>query len=289
MTHSLRRLLFSTVAVSTAVVLVACGGGSSNDASEVSEETTTSKVANELVDSPPTFDKPEERFSEIEAEGCGPMMEEWGHDMAIFLSFINEGTWESVATEFTPTTVAENQNACEIKVTNSGIENTPGGDANNYSVTVTALTADNNPIDTGAVNELWQLREGEEKSPEISPDQLANTSPLLESSYAFATAQGDPEFNGTFRSQKTMAEGFFQVGDTQVAAYTEVPYPTEEDPQPQGGAWAAVTTDEEQLDTKRNSGSAARQLANVITWRMNNALSASQDKDYYRIQDNERF
>lgn len=286
MTHSLRRLLFSTVAASTAVVLVACGGGSSNDASEVSEETTTSKVPNEPVTSPPAFSTATDRIAEIENEGCGPMMEEWGHDMAVFTAGVNDGNWETVQTEFTPTTVAENQNACEIKVTDSGIVGTVGGDLNNYTVTITGLNAENNPIDANATNELWQLSLGEEKNPDISPDQLANVSPLMESAYAFATAQGDPEFNGRYHNSYQRAMGFFHSGNTHVAAYTDAYAYTNSEAKPERGAWAAVTTDEPQQDTKRISGSAAGQMANIWTWNMNNQMRSD---DFYKIQDREMY
>lgn len=284
MTHPIRRILFGTVAASTAVVLVACGGGSSNDASEGSEETTTSKVPNEPVTSPPAFSTPTDRIAEIENEGCGPMMEEWGDQMAIWISTANQGTWETVQTEFSPTTVAENQNACEIKVTDSGIAGTVGGDLNNYTVTITGLSAENNPIDARAIDEMWQLSQGEEKTPEISPDQLANVSPLMESAYAFATAHGDPDFNGAYRSQEMSAEGFFQVGDTQVATYTEATYTPNAEAEPKRGTWAAVTTDEPQKDTVRKSGSAAGQVAQMFTWQMYG--KAGMQDSWFEIQDN---
>ena len=280
MTHILRRVTLGTIAASAAVVLVACGGNSSSPegSGDGGEETTTEQALNKRVTSVPNFTSPNDRYEEIETDGCSPGIEEWGHDLVVFTTDANDGDWEHVQTKFTPTTVAENQNACEIKVTGSDIVDTPAGNLDSYTITISALTAENNPAEPAALEELWNLMKNTGQSPELErPEQLANISPLMDSAYSFATAHGDPEFTGTYRNGNQAAEGFFQTEDTHVAAYTEAYYsPTGEETAPAGGAWAAVTTD----DPQQNA--AAAQIAKMWTWNMNNQL---REKGFYVIKD----
>lgn len=290
MTHLLRRVTLGAIAASAAIALTACGGNSSSPegSGDGGEETTTEQALNTRVTSVPNFVKANDRYEQIEANGCSPDVEEWAHDLVVFTTDVNGGDWEHVQTEFTPTTVAENQKACEIKVTNSGIVGTAGGDLNNYTVTISALSRGNNPANQEALEELGNLKKSKGQNPDLeSPEQLANINPLMESAYAFATSHGDPEFNGTYRNDKSAAEGFFHTGDTHLAAYADAPFASaDEEPWNEGGAWAAVTTDEPQKDTIRVSGPAAGQIANMWTWNLNNQMRSD---TFYNIKDAELF
>lgn len=294
MTHTLRRVLAGTAALSATVLLASCGDDNEDDSNNADGNNTPAEQqeVNELVDKSPNFSDSENRLTEMESEGCGPQFEEWSKDMIVFITWANDGDWEHVQTETNPTTLANNTKACELKVTGANITDTEGGDLNDFTVTTAGLSSESNPIDPKAVMDMREKLEDAPAPDSARPNsggklaeitdmqQLAAISPLMASAADFANAKGLTNFSGALNDKSNMAEGFFAGENTWLATITDAAFYTEEteaEPDTQGsrGAWAAVTTDDSQKDTERKSGPAAGQVAEFFTRQMDNSAPSS--------------
>lgn len=291
MTHTLRRVIAGTAALSATVLLASCGDDNEDDSNNADGNNTPAEQqeVNELVDKSPNFSHSEDRLTEMEAEGCGPQFEEWSKDMIVFITWANNGDWEHVQTETNPTTLANNTKACELKVTGANITDTEGGDLNDFTITTAGFSSESNPIDPKAV---MAMREKLEDAPAINKtqseragkiseisdmQQLAAFSPLMASAADFANAKGLTDFSGTFNDKTSKADGFYAGDNTWLATVSNAAFYTEKtgaEPDTQGsrGAWVAVTTDDTQKDTERKSGPAAGQVAEFFTRQMDNSV-----------------
>lgn len=280
MTHTLRRVIAGTAALSATVLLASCGDDNGDESNNADGNNTPAEQqeVNELVDKSPNFSDSENRLAEMESEGCGPQFEEWSKDMIVFITWANNGDWEHVQTETNPTTLANNTKACELKVTGANITGSEGGDLNDFTVTTAGLSSESNPIDPKAVQAITDRRIKSEDLNELTDmQQLASISPLMTSAADFANAKGLTEFHGQYNSESYLAEGFYAGDNTWLSTVSPAKFyndTTKGKPDTQGsrGAWAAVTTDDPQKDTERKSGPAAGQVAEFFTRQMDNSV-----------------
>lgn len=306
MTHTLRRVIAGTAALSATVLLASCGDDNGDESNNADGNNTPAEQqeVNELVDKSPNFSDSENRLAEMESEGCGPQFEEWSKDMIVFITWANDGDWEHVQTETNPTTLANNTKACELKVTGANITDTEGGDLNDFTVTTAGLSSESNPIDPKAV---MDMREKLEDAPAINKtqseragkiaeisdmQQLAAISPLMASAADFANAKGLTDFSGIFNDKTSMVDGFYAGDNTWLATVSDAAFYTEktgQEPDTRGsrGAWAAVTTDDPQKDTERKSGPAAGQVAEFFTRQMDNSVRNSDQ--WFEIKDSDGY
>lgn len=283
MTHTLRRVIAGTAALSATVLLASCGDDNGDESNNADGNNTPAEQqeVNELVDKSPNFSDSENRLAEMESEGCGPQFEEWSKDMIVFITWANDGDWEHVQTETNPTTLANNTKACELKVTGANITGSEGGDLNDFTVTTAGLSSESNPIDPAAVEPIVDSRNKKENLNDITDmQQLAAFSPLMASAADFANAKGLTDFNGLYNSKSRLAEGFYAGDNTWLSTVSPAKFyndTTKGKPDTQGsrGAWAAVTTDDPQKDTERKSGPAAGQVAEFFTRQMDNSVRTS--------------
>ena len=283
MSHTLRRVIAGTAALSATVLLASCGDDSGDEANNAdgNNAPTEQQEVNERVDKAPSFNHPEDRFMEMETEGCGPQFEEWSKDMIVFITGVNNGDWEHVQTEANPTTLANNTKACELKITGANITDSEGGDLNDFTITTAGLSSESNPIDPKAVQTITDSRvKGEDLTELTDMQQLAAISPLMASAADFANAKGLTEFHGQYNTESSLAEGFYAGDNTWLSTASPAKFyndTTKGKPDTQGsrGAWAAVTTDDPQKDTERKSGPAAGQVAEFFTRQMDNSVRTS--------------
>lgn len=278
MTNQLRRVVAGTAAITAATILVACG--SNNDSAGPGEEATTEQEqVNERVASPPNFSQSNDRFAAIEAGECNTEFEDWSHDLVVYLTDVNGGDWEYVKTEVKPTTVAANMNACEINVTGAQITGTPGGDLNDFTITATGLSRESNSISKDGVDALREISK-REQAREVNFDDvnlLANLSDVANSAVSFANAKG-MDFQGAYISSAAAATGAFSGDGVYLNTYTDEL--TSQTDKPSASGWAAVTTDDPQKETDRDSGTAAGQFSQFFTYNMNNKM---QGDSWYKI------
>ena len=284
MTNQLRRVVAGTAAITAATILVACG--SNNDSAGPGEEATTEQEqVNERVASPPNFSQSNDRFAAIEAGECNTEFEDWSHDMVVYLTDVNGGDWEHVKTEVKPTTVAANMNACEINVTGAQITGTPGGDLNDFTITATGLTKDSNSGNPEAHLALMDMARAEKSNElEISDvNLLANLNPVMNAAVSYGNAHG-ASFTGDFQYGERKIDGHFSGEDTYLTAYSPVDATKDGEIPPAAqrqNGWAAVTTNDPQKETDRDSGTAAGQFSQFFTYNMNNKM---QSDSWYTIK-----
>lgn len=279
-----RRTAAVAAALSTGLILAACGNGDSPEGdTSGAEQTTTEETANARVPRPPAFTNAEDRLAGMATEGCGAAFEEWAFDTVVYFTDVNGGDWEGVDIDFAPgEPSSRGAKTCDVTVSGAGITGTPGGDLNDFTVTAMGLPSDDNPVDMARSDEISDVAHVDPVVSEV--DGIVGLSPLVDDAVGYVTAKGLTDHHIEIHpGQPQMGRGVFTNGTTTLVTHFPVNFYMEgegTDTSGTGGGWAAVTTNDPQLETDMEARTAAGRMAQVFTMGMRNSAGPGNDSVY---------
>ncbi|WP_156802556.1 hypothetical protein [Corynebacterium lubricantis] len=272
------------MAVSAGLVLASCTSSETGDGGTGGQE-TTAKEPNAIPTKPPHFEGSDERFASIANEGCSSMFTEKAEEFVLYYTAEDGGNAEYVDVSFQEGNPTQSgHKTCDIIIKDADITDIPGGDINNATITVSALSAEQNEYNRDVNSDLYNNR-SENVTEFENVNDVAGVSVLADDGLAYASSNGlvedstmifntniDPNTRGYLFNDNTAMNLTFSINPGGISEEVE-PYGLR-------GAWVSVQSDDPQETTSGNSRNAIGHMAYTLSMLMYGKIGKGSGEDY---------